>query len=306
MRRGVDGLLVPGLLLTLLAVAGVTLLLATGAPVLPRHLPGVPVNARNERRSVHVAPSPEPGNAADPGAAPPGPPGAPTATSPAPSRDGRPAGPTEPSRAGRPRATTTATTPSAPGQPQPSAARPTRSGDATTPATNEPVAPACRAGAATVVPVADTYVDQAEPDRGYGGAGELHVTSRGRERNRRALVRFTLPAIPDGCSLASATLTLTAQQASGRRLLVARAGRGWAESVTWQAAPAPAGASIGATVSAARVSWGVTSLVAAMRTYGNHGFLLRDASEGARGAGEHTVFRARTTGAPPTLTVRWA
>jgi hypothetical protein len=192
--------------------------------------------------------------------------------------------------------------------PVPGTPRPSRSGAPTSPSTASPAptSPACRAGSATLAATADAYVDQALPDRSYGAAANLLVTSRGRERNRRALVRFALPAIPSGCTLSSATFTLTAKQASGRRLVVARAASAWTESVTWNTAPAVTGASIGATVTGTTVSWTVTSLVSAMRSAGTYGFVIRDASEDARGVGAQTDFAARTAGSGPVLTVRWS
>lgn len=156
----------------------------------------------------------------------------------------------------------------------------------------------------TLRPVADAYVDESSPKRNFGGDDALSVASRDKGRNRRALLRFALPAVPKGCTLRSATLTANARERSGRRLLVTRAARGWNEaSVTWGTAPAPSGGAVAAVVSGTAVRWNV---LAQVRLGVPYGFLVRDAAEGAKRA-DPTDLAARQTGrGAATLTLTWA
>jgi hypothetical protein len=146
------------------------------------------------------------------------------------------------------------------------------------------------------------------PNKSFGYDDALAVTSRARGRNRRALVRFAMPVVPKGCTLRSATLSMTPRSATGRRLLVSRAGKGWNESgVTWASAPTSWGAAVAATASGSVVRWNVTPQAAAMLTGANYGFLVRDAAENAQGAGATTTFAARQTGSgAATLTLVWS
>lgn len=280
MRRNANGVLLSGILLTVLACLGVVVLFLAGAPV-TEHLPGFSVAAdRGSRRpnaAVSVEPTPTPS-----------PTPSPTRTTAAP-RTRTPVRP-EPTRTTKPAPTRTTTNPEP--KPRPTATRTTAS---------------CRAGSATVFAVADTYVDQASARQNFGGDNNLQVTSRDKGRNRRALVRFALPSVPNGCTLRSATLAMTARDVTQRRVVVSRAARAWNEyGVTWATAPGTTGTATGATVSRNRVAWDVTAHVAGMRSYGNHGFVLRDAAENTKGSGTQTGFAARTSKAPPTLTLRWS
>ena len=298
MRGRSGGLWLPALVLTALAVIGVVVLLAVGAPVVPRNLPGFLVRDEDntDRRSVRVTPSRTPSPSATPTpSGSPTPSGAGTVPSPTTGptgATGSPGGPgTRPTPTGSPR----------PSSPPATTTRPPQ------PPTTSP-SPKCTPGSVTVTADADTYVDQSAPTQNFGSAANLLVASRDRERNRRALVRFALPSIPSGCTLRTATLTLTAKEASGRQLVVTRAAAAWSEgSVTWGNAPGPSGSSsAAATVSGGKVGWSVTALVSAMRANGNYGFLVRDANENARGNGEQTNFSSRTGNGAPALYLRWS
>ena len=270
MHRRSSGLLLPGLLLTFLATFGVVVLFAVGSPVLPGAPEGVPVSGQSRGGVSVTVPSPTP--------------------EPTPSATAR----TSPPRRTAPPATRT----SAPAT-RPPTTRPSSRAAV-------PPAPSCRAGSATVPAVADAYVDQSSPKRNYGDEGTLAVASRDKGRNRRALIRFAFPAVPKGCTLRSATLSLTPNEASGRRVLVSRASRSWSEGgVTWSTTPSPAGAAVSAAVSGKRVSWNVTALVLAMRSGPNFGFVLRDAAESRKNVPQ-TAFADRSTRKTPTLTLRWS
>lgn len=270
MRRRSHGA-VPAVALTVFACLGVVAVIGAANPSLREHLPSIRTTSDTPSRRVPVSVTPT----------------------------ARPSATRSPSRSAS--ATPPATDP-------PSA--PSVRSTTPPPATSKPVAPApprCTAGGATVRAAADSYVDQSSPRESFGRAGTLSVASRDKERNRRALVRFTLPSVPSGCTLRSAVLTMTAREASGRRILAGRAARGWNEStVTWANAPSASGALAGATVTGTTVRWTVTAQVAAMRSYGNYGFLLRDATESARGQGAETAFAARTQRGAPVLVLRWS
>ena len=64
--------------------------------------------------------------------------------------------------------------------------------------------------------------------------------------NLRALVRFNLPAMPQGCSVESATLRIYAKSAaSGRTLQAFQLGGSWTEGgVTWANQPATTGGAV--------------------------------------------------------------
>jgi hypothetical protein len=126
----------------------------------------------------------------------------------------------------------------------------------------------------------------------------------------RALVRFALPAnVPDACTVQSATLRLYAGSVtSGRTLQALRLASGWSEnSVTWGNQPATTGtpATTASGPGPAYLEWTVTAHVQAMRVSGNHGFLIRDASEGGGGFEQQLFSREKGENAPQLL-IRFA
>jgi hypothetical protein len=166
-----------------------------------------------------------------------------------------------------------------------------------------PPPPACKAGSATARPVADSYLDQADPTRNHGADDTLQVASRGGSRNRRTVLRFPSFTVPKGCRVTGGTLTMKALQASGRRLLVAPATKAWDEgTVSWSNGPWPTGTATGATVSSATVMW---SLPASTVT-SPYGFVIYDSAENARGDGEQTNLAGRTARGAPALVIRWS
>lgn len=300
-RRRRSGFLLPGILLTVLTCLGVIALIASATGVLPDEVPILRAAGGGKRRAIVATAQPTATRppAPRPSSAPPatsGPTVAPTGSSGGPTtgptrRPGEPTtGPTGGGTGGGGGPTSgPATTPPSPKPPAPKP---------------QPPAPTCKAGSATVTAVADAYVDQNAPTTNFGGSGTNQVTSRDKERNRRTLVRFALPAVPKGCTVTGGTLTLTARDATGRRIVVNRASRAWDEgSVTWASAPATTGSGTTATVSGPSVAW---SLSAATVTGAAYGFVLRDAAENAQGSGFQTGFASRSGAGAPTLTVRWA
>ncbi len=172
-----------------------------------------------------------------------------------------------------------------------------------------PPPPACTAGTATVTAIADAYVAEQSPNVNNGAAVDLFVRSRS-GANNRTLVRFNLPTIPSGCTLASATLRLyNSAPTTGRTIQAFQVNAPWSETgVTWANQPATTGtaATSVTTASAGWQTWTVTTLVQAMYAGANNGFLLRDASEGSSAARSQT-YRAREAGViTAELVVTWS
>ncbi|HEV3477814.1 MAG TPA: DNRLRE domain-containing protein, partial [Gaiellaceae bacterium] len=130
---------------------------------------------------------------------------------------------------------------------------------------------------------ADAWIDQSSPSSNKGSDSILKLMSKS-GGNLRALVRFALPAIPQGCVLDTARLRLYAASASStqRTLQVFRAGGSWTEGgVNWSNAPAVAGSAVTTTSGSGYREWAVAALIQAMYSTGqNNGFLIRDATEG--------------------------
>ena len=167
--------------------------------------------------------------------------------------------------------------------------------------------PACTPQSQTVTAAADSWVSQSSPNATNGAATTLTVTSRTGSRNARALVRFTLPTAPTGCTLTAATLRLDASSATtGRTMAVYRAGATWAEdTVTWNTQPAMAGTAVNAAATAGWMQWAVTTQVQAMFSGTNTGFVLRDATENLSNPGASQQFSSRESANAPELVLQW-
>ena len=131
---------------------------------------------------------------------------------------------------------------------------------------------------------ADAWLDQSSPSSNKGTDSILKVMSKSGNANLRALVRFNLPAIPQGCVLDTAKLRLFAASASsGTRTLQAFRvnGTSWTEGgVTWANQPQTTGSAVTTTSGTGYREWLVHTLVQAMYSSGtNNGFLIRDANE---------------------------
>jgi hypothetical protein len=114
------------------------------------------------------------------------------------------------------------------------------------------------------------------------------------------LVRFTLPSIPAGCKINTATLRLFASSStSGRTLQAWQVSASWVENtVTWDTRPSITGAAATTAAGNGYIQWTVTSIVQAMYSGTNNGFLIRDAVEDASGNGEQQQFISRENGSP--------
>lgn len=156
------------------------------------------------------------------------------------------------------------------------------------------------ASTSNLTATADSWIDEDAGGTNYGTQTTLKVFGDGGHL-KRFLVNFTLPTLPAGCSVTSATLTLTMSAGStGKFLSAARASASWTETgVTWNNKPAVTGTAATAS-SAATTSFTVTSQVAAMYPSSAFGFQVRANDEDAN---ETVEFYSRQGTTPPTLTV---
>jgi hypothetical protein len=133
----------------------------------------------------------------------------------------------------------------------------------------------------------DSYVDSLSASSNFGTATDLSVRPAQVLvlSQRRALVQFSLPAVPSHCTLTAAALRLYATgPGSGRTIEAWRLNGSWTETgVTWNNQPATTGtASSSASLSGAGFqSWNVLSQVQAMYSGTNNGFLVKDSADSA-------------------------
>jgi parallel beta-helix repeat protein len=176
--------------------------------------------------------------------------------------------------------------------------------DGTTPAPGP--APVDCGSAVTVTASADTWVDQSSPSQNKGTDSALKVRAKS-GGVLRTLVGFSLPTVPTGCVLDSATLRLNAGSGTGGRTLQAyAAAAAWTEGgATWANQPATSGTPATTSSGNGWRDWAVVSQVRSMYTAGSsHGFLIRDSAEG--GDSEQS-FHSREDGAvtAPQLVLRF-
>lgn len=149
----------------------------------------------------------------------------------------------------------------------------------------------------------DSYVDEALAGLNFGTSANSLVQSL-LNGNKRTLIGFELPAIPDRCQLTGATLRLYATGVNTSRTIdVLRANAPWTEGgVTWNTRPAGTGSAVSAAATNAWVSWNVKDHVSAMYAGANNGFVVRDSAEGATLAKLQTYASRETLlGHPPEL-----
>lgn len=160
---------------------------------------------------------------------------------------------------------------------------------------------------------ADAWIDRANTAANHGSDTTLRVQSLSGGRNQRTLVLFDLSSIPNaGIKLATLGLFMTTAPSSSRNYQARRVNGGgfWTESdVTWttrvgsqawgaaggnSAAPCATCTSATGTTANVFVNWTITGDV--QRWFSgtpNYGTLIRDASEGAGGAGFSAVFSSK-------------
>ena len=107
---------------------------------------------------------------------------------------------------------------------------------------------------------------------------------------------FSLPSMPAGCKINTATLSLYATSASTstRTLQALQVAATWTETgVTWTNQPSTTGSAVTTSSGTGWRDWVVTSMVQSMYSGTNYGFLIRDAVEGSSGT---QVFNSRESG----------
>jgi hypothetical protein len=165
----------------------------------------------------------------------------------------------------------------------------------------EPV-PSCVPATVVAGADADSWILQDSSRQNYGTDSVLKVDSKN-NANARALVRFALPAIPEGCQIQSATLRLYAgSYKDGRTLTATRISASWSESnVTWSNRPGTGGPSATTSSGSGWREWSVTSQVQAMYSGSNRGFMIADANENGGGFDQGLHSREKGTDNPPSL-----
>jgi hypothetical protein len=168
----------------------------------------------------------------------------------------------------------------------------------------------CAEANGTAAVDADAWIDEHAPIDNNGEDSMLKVMSRAPSDNSRALVRFTVPQAPARCVLESATLRLYSDSAPDvpRTLQALRLTSVWQENtVTWGNQPTTAGPAAEAPAAMGYVQWNVTSQVQAMYSGdGNHGFLIRHASENDPAGAEEGFFSKEKRENPPELVLTFA
>jgi hypothetical protein len=132
----------------------------------------------------------------------------------------------------------------------------------------------------TLTATADAWIDQGSSTSNKGSDSILKVMSKS-GGNLRALLRFNLPTMPEGCSVETATLRINAKSAAGGRTIEALQLTGsWTEgAVTWANQPQTTGTAVTTSSGTGYLEWSVAGMVQAMYTSANNGFLIRDAAE---------------------------
>jgi large repetitive protein len=157
------------------------------------------------------------------------------------------------------------------------------------------------AGTVTASANIDSWVDQGSQNSNFGNDQILKVKREGSSKAMRALVRFNLPAVPQGCSVTGATLRLYAASAPSNRTLHAlriNPSPTWTESgVRWNNQPGTTGTAATTTTVSGWNQWTVTSHVQAMYSGTNQGFLIKFDAEGNPVA--EVQFHARNKGEQP-------
>jgi hypothetical protein len=158
----------------------------------------------------------------------------------------------------------------------------------------------------TVYADADSWTDQISPSSNQGTSTDLRVKAKNSSEARRTFVGFPLPSIPTGCSLLGATLRMYANTAQGTRTVqVYRSAATWSEStLTWSNQPATTGSAVGLTHSGTGwKEWGVESLVSAMYSGTNTGFILKDSVENSGGTTYEQRYDSRENANDPELSL---
>ena len=165
-------------------------------------------------------------------------------------------------------------------------------------------------GSVTLHATRDSWIDEDKPTDNHGDDKDLKVKTKDgtvTDRNKRTLVGFQLPAIPDGCTLKAAGLRLfqNSNKAGSRPLEALRITGAWDENgVTWANQPPTAGAAATTTAGSGWREWDVVAQVDAMYSTANEGFLIRDAVESSN-ANDEQRFDSRSEPGRPELVLQF-
>jgi hypothetical protein len=164
----------------------------------------------------------------------------------------------------------------------------------------------CTASTVTVGSAADSWILQSSSSSNYATDSVAKVDSKS-GGNARALFQFAMPPIPAGCQVTSAQLRLYAGSSTSNRTLQAlRVNAPWTETgVTWGNQPATTGTAATTSSGSGWRQWTVTAHVQAMYASANHGFLIRDASEGAGGREQQFHTKEKAPDQPPELVITY-
>jgi len=165
--------------------------------------------------------------------------------------------------------------------------------------------PSCAApGTVTLGANADSWILQSSASSNYGQDSVLKVDTKP-GANARALVRFTLPALPSGCQVTDARLRLYASSyKTGRTLQAIPLAAAWSEAnVRWNNQPATTGTAATTTSGSGYREWTVTAQIGGAYATGNFGFLIRDSVENGGGIEQGFHSREKGTDNPPRLVV---
>ncbi len=134
----------------------------------------------------------------------------------------------------------------------------------------------------TLTASGDAWIDQGSQSSNKGSDSILKLMSKGPANNLRALVRFNLPALPQGCAVENAVLRIYAKSSAANRMLEAYQVAGsWTEGgVTWANQPATTGPAVAVASGTGYREWNVAAMVQAQYGGTNNGFLIRDMIEG--------------------------
>jgi hypothetical protein len=168
----------------------------------------------------------------------------------------------------------------------------------------------CTSTGTTLTASGDSWIDSSASAANNGGAVSLLVKSS-TAANQRAVIRFTLPALPTGCVLSAAEVRMyNISPVSGRTIDVYRgdpAAPLWAEgTVTWANQPPAVGTAVPSTTgsTAGWQTWTVTDHVLDHYAGINNGFIVRDRTESASGTAEQR-YSSREGAIPPELVLTW-
>ena len=175
---------------------------------------------------------------------------------------------------------------------------PTNTATPTTTPTPTATTAVCTASSVTLTASADATADESNKGTNFGTGSSLTITSG--NKNKRIFVTFSLPGLPAGCKINTATLSLYASSTtdSSRTLQAQQVAASWTETnITWNNQPTAAG-TVTTSAGTGWRDWVVTSMVQSMYSSGtNYGFLIRDAVEGSNANPTPTqIFNSRESG----------